>query len=107
METYRLGMTFTANQSGGDYKHQHQYGLLYGEYFGLHSRELKLFTNDLNNNGSWQVSSPAGYQSQDAFNNGNTSVINSQSNQYQNYAKTETKRNLAPYFVVSRWRRTA
>lgn len=100
-------MSFTAGATGGKYKHQHQYGLLYGEYFGLHSRELKLLNYDENNNGSWKVASIAGYQAQDAFNNGNASVTNQNANQYANHSNTESKNNITPYVVVYFWKRTS
>lgn len=100
-------MSFTANSEGGKYKHQHQYGLLYGEYYGLHSRELKLLTYDKEGEASWQIASLTGYQSQDTFNNGNPSATVRSANQYANYANTELQDNLQPYISVYFWKRIA
>lgn len=100
-------MSFTANSEGGKYKHQHRYGLLYGEYFGLRSRELKLLTYDKKGESRWQIASSAGYQAQDTFNNGNPSAAAQSANQYVNYANTELQDNLQPYISVYFWRRTA
>ena len=98
-------MSFTSGQNGGKYKHQHRYGILYGEYYGLHSRELKLLTYDKEGEASWQISSSAGYQSQDTFNNSNQSASVQNANQYVNYSNTEIIDSFIPYSTCYYWKR--
>ena len=98
-------MSFTPNSTGGKYRHRHQYGLLYGEFYGLHSRELKLLSYDENGGASWKVATSAGYQAQDTFNNGNTAASVQNANQYVNYSNTELVSNITPYISVHFWKR--
>lgn len=98
-------MSFTPNSTGGKYRHRHQYGLLYGEFYGLHSRELKLLSYDENGGASWKVATSAGYQAQDTFNNGNTAASVQNANQYVNYSNTELVSNITPYISAYFWKR--
>lgn len=99
-------MTFTTDGDGGNYKHQHQYGLLYGEYYGLHSNPLYLLDCDMDGNGNWNVSVSAGYTSTQNFHDsGKAATANRSANQYQNYSRTQIADTLSPYKTVCYWRR--
>lgn len=60
-------MSFTANSTGGKYKHQHQYGLLHGEYYGLVSNTISVLNTNENGDSEWVPTHSESYQAQSTF----------------------------------------
>lgn len=99
-------MSFTANSTGGKYKHQHQYGLLHGEYYGLVSNTISVLNTDEKGDSEWVPTHSASYQSQSTFNSTPSNQRNTiNADQYACYVKTGLADNAMPYITVYRWRR--
>lgn len=95
-------MSFTANNTGGEYNHNHIYGVKINEYYGA-TANLRVRKP----NGSWQDGAKDGAENasfnscyQKSYSNLNTMTYKVESN-------TSNSSTIQPYIVVYFWRRTA
>lgn len=95
-------MSFTANSTGGSYKHNHIYGIKVNEYYSVTSN-LRVRKPD----GSWQggIKDGTGY----AYFNNCSQAANKELNTdtYKIESNTSNSGTIQPYIVVFFWRRTA
>lgn len=95
-------MSFTANSTGGSYKHNHIYGIKVNEYYSATSN-LRARKPD----GSWQggIKDGTGY----AYFNNCSQAANKElnTNTYKIESNTSNSGTIQPYIVVFFWRRTA
>ena len=101
-------MSFTASSEGGKYKHQHQYGLLHGEYYGLVSNTISVLNTNENGDSEWVPTHSASYQAQSTFNSTTSNqrrTINA--DQYACYVKTGLADNAMPYITAYMWKRVS
>lgn len=95
-------MSFTANSTGGSYKHNHIYGIKVNEYYSVTSN-LRVRKSD----GSWQdgIRDGTGY----AYFNNCSQAGNKELNTdtYKIESNTSNSGTIQPYIVVFFWRRTA
>lgn len=107
-EYLSLCMSFTANSKGGKYKHQHQYGLLHGEYYGLVSNTISVLNTNENGDSEWVPTHSASYQAQSTFNSTTSNQRRTtNADQYACYVKTGLADNAMPYITVYMWRRVS
>lgn len=95
-------MSFTANSTGGSYKHNHIYGIKVNEYYSA-SSNLRVRKPD----GSWQGGIKDG--SEYAYFNNCSQAANKElnTNTYKIESNTSNSSTIHPYIVVFFWRRTA
>ena len=95
-------MSFTTNASGGEYKHNHIYGIKVNEYYSS-TANLRVRKSD----GSWQGGVRDG--SQNAYFNNSTQASNKELNTmtYKVESNTSNSSTMQPYITVFFWRRTA
>lgn len=95
-------MSFTANSTGGSYKHNHIYGIKVNEYYSVTSN-LRVRKSD----GSWQggIRDGTGH----AYFNNCSQAGNKELNTdtYKIESNTSNSGTIQPYIVVFFWRRTA
>ena len=95
-------MSFTANSTGGSYKHNHIYGIKVNEYYSATSN-LRVRKPD----GSWQggIKDGTGH----AYFNNCSQAANKELNTdtYKIESNTSNSSTIQPYIVVFFWRRTA
>ena len=95
-------MSFTANNTGGKYNHDHIYGIKLNEYYSVTSN-LRVRKSD----GSWQggIKDGTGY----AYFNNCSQAANKELNTdtYKIESNTSNSGTIQPYIVVFFWRRTA
>lgn len=95
-------MSFTANSTGGSYKHNHIYGIKVNEYYSVTSN-LRVRKSD----GSWQggIKDGTGH----AYFNNCSQAANKELNTdtYKIESNTSNSGTIQPYIVVFFWRRTA
>ena len=95
-------MSFTANSTGGSYKHNHIYGIKVNEYYSVTSN-LRVRKPD----GSWQggIKDGTGH----AYFNNCSQAANKELNTdtYKIESNTSNSGTIQPYIVVFFWRRTA
>lgn len=95
-------MSFTANITGGSYKHNHIYGIKVNEYYSATSN-LRVRKSD----GSWQggIKDGTGH----AYFNNCSQAANKELNTdtYKIESNTSNSGTIQPYIVVFFWRRTA
>ena len=95
-------MSFTANSTGGSYKHNHIYGIKVNEYYSVTSN-LRVRKPD----GSWQggIKDGTGH----AYFNNCSQAANKELNTdtYKIESNTSSSGTIQPYIVVFFWRRTA
>ncbi len=97
-------MSFTSLSTGGIYKHNHGYGIHYGEYFGS-INNIYLHTSDAAGVNSWAAPQKEGTMTM--THTGNQSSSNSTVDGYVTYANTGLTVDLSvPYISVYFWRRT-
>mgnify|MGYP001035120342 CR=1 FL=1 len=101
-------MSFTSLGTGGKYKHQHGYSLLFHEFYGTMSNPM-LGKWDINNKATWtspQKSSSQNNVTHTAYTSQSTSAINQY---YINADTTYTEgfEGMPPFISVYFWRRTA
>ena len=97
-------MSFTSLSTGGLYKHNHGYGIYYGEYFGS-INNVHLHTSDAAGVLSWAAPQRNGTMTM--THTGNQSASASTVNAYTTYANTGLTAALSfPYISVYFWRRT-
>lgn len=95
-------MNFTAGSTGGEYEHNHIYGIKINEYYSIVSN-LNLRKPD----GSWQEGVNDGRRN-GYFNNccqGGNSELNTQT--YKIVTNTSNSSTMQPYITVYFWKRTA
>lgn len=95
-------MSFTANSTGGSYKHNHIYGIKVNEYYSATSN-LRVRKPD----GSWQGGIKDG--TEHAYFNNCSQAANKELNTdtYKIESNTSNSGTIQPYIVVFFWRRTA
>ena len=99
-------MTFATKSTGGKYKHQHEYGLLHGEYYGLVSSTISVLNTNENGDSEWTPTHNAYYQATNSFNaTTSTQKTTVNSDQYACYVKTGLADNAMPYTTVYMWKR--
>ena len=97
-------MSFTSLKTGGSYKHNHGYGVHYGEYFGS-INNIYLHTSDAAGVNSWAAPQKVGTMTM--THTGNQSSSHSTVDGYVTYANTGLTVDLSvPYISVYFWRRT-
>lgn len=95
-------MSFTANITGGSYKHNHIYGIKVNEYYSATSN-LRVRKSD----GSWQDGIKDG-KGHAYFNNCSQSANKElNTDTYKIESNTSNSSTIQPYIVVFFWRRTA
>ena len=95
-------MSFTANITGGSYKHNHIYGIKVNEYYSATSN-LRVRKSD----GSWQDGIKDG-KGHAYFNNCSQSANKElNTDTYKAESNTSNSSTIQPYIVVFFWRRTA
>lgn len=95
-------MSFTAGSTGGEYKHDHVYGVKVNEYYGTIAN-LRVRKPD----GSWQDGVKDGAENA-TFNSscqGGKRSINTA--MYKNESNTSSSSSMQPYITVYFWKRTA
>ena len=95
-------MSFTANNTGGNYNHNHIYGIKLNEYYGA-TANFRVRKPD----GSWQDGAKDGAEYA-FFNNSNQAgdkKLNTMT--YKIESNTSNSSAMQPYIVVFFWRRTA
>lgn len=102
MTTTSKCMSFTANNTGGKYNHNHIYGIKLNEYYSVTSN-LRVRKSD----GSWQggIRDGTGH----AYFNNCSQAGNKELNTdtYKIESNTSNSGTIQPYIVVFFWRRTA
>lgn len=102
MTTTSKCMSFTANNTGGKYNHNHIYGIKLNEYYSAISN-LRVRKSD----GSWQdgIKDGTGH----AYFNNCSQAANKELNTdtYKIESNTSNSSTIQPYIVVFFWRRTA
>lgn len=93
-------MSFTANSTGGKYKHQHDYGLQFREYYGLIGSKILVQNGD-----DWANPTNAGYQVSETFSKTSHEKETTNADVYVSYGKTKIADNIIPYFSVYMWKR--
>lgn len=95
-------MSFTSNNTGGNYNHNHIYGIKVNEYYGSNAN-IRVRKSD----GSWQDGAKDGAEYA-IFNNSNQAgnkKLNTMT--YKIESNTSNSSAMQPYIVVYFWRRTA
>ena len=95
-------MSFTSNNTGGNYNHNHIYGIKVNEYYGSNAN-IRVRKSD----GSWQDGTKDGAEYA-IFNNSNQAgdkKLNTMT--YKIESNTSNSSTIQPYIVVYFWRRTA
>ena len=95
-------MSFTAGSTGGKYKHQHDYGLQFREYYGLIGSKILVQNGD-----DWANPTNAGYQVSETFSKTSHEKETTNADVYVSYGKTGLADNAMPYITVYRWRRVS
>lgn len=95
-------MSFTANSTGGSYKHNHIYGIKLNEYYSATSN-LRVRKLD----GSWQVGIKDGKENAYFNNCSQSSNKELNTDTYKIESNTSNSSTIHPYIVVFFWRRTA
>ena len=101
-------LNLTAGTTGGVYRHQHEYGIKYGAYYGQptttsDSTALQLKTWSSSNTQSWSTATQKGnVQGRYSSWSGEGSISS-----MEHSANTKLVDNLPPYLTVYMWKRTA
>ena len=95
-------MSFTAGSTGGKYKHQHDYGLQFREYYGLIGSKILVQNGD-----DWANPTSAGYQVSETFSKTSHEKETTNADVYVSYGKTKIADNIIPYFSVYMWKRVS
>ena len=95
-------MSFTANNTGGNYNHNHIYGIKLNEYYGA-TANLRVRKPD----GSWQDGAKGG--AENAYFNNSSQASNKKLNTitYKIEPNTSNSSTLQPYITVHFWKRIA
>ena len=100
VESHNKCMSFTASSTGGKYKHQHDYGLQFREYYGLIGSKILVQNGD-----DWANPTNAGYQVSETFSKTSHEKETTNADVYVSYGKTKIADNIIPYFSVYMWKR--
>ena len=95
-------MSFTSNSTGGEYKHNHIYGIKVNEYYSS-TANLRVRKPD----GSWQDGAKDGTQK--AYFNNSYQAANKELNTmtYKIESNTSNSSTIQPYITVHFWKRIA
>lgn len=95
-------MSFTANNTGGNYNHNHIYGIKLNEYYGA-TANIRVRKPD----GSWQDGAKGG--SENAYFNNSSQAGNKNLNTitYKIESNTSNSSTIQPYITVHFWKRIA